>query len=127
MTEAKAPAPDFALPLRAEPTTHYTWDIRDADGKLVAAIPYPNKEWAEKLVSTINNAAAKDAEIARLREALESAEYALTRLRALVKSTDSLQGREHVPLGIAVNDAIDRSRAALSSIPTASDTEAKNG
>lgn len=104
-------APDFALPLRVD--ANFTRYILDANGRTFAYVP--DKEWADKLVTAVNNAAARDAEIARLRDALENTEYALTRLRALVRDIDGLQGREHTELGIAVNYAIDLARAALSS------------
>lgn len=104
-------APDYRLPWRKG--AEFKDAVFNSDYTLLFTCP--NEVIAELIVFAVNSAVARDAEIARLRDALENTEYALTRLRALVRDIDGLQGREHTELGIAVNYAIDLARAALSS------------
>jgi hypothetical protein len=52
---------------------------------------------------------------ALLKEAVETSYATMTALRGLLSSTPAMQSRDFIGMGIKLNDAIDKARAALSS------------
>lgn len=124
-TEAKAPAPDFALPDDIRIPLHslqtdisYLFDCVVVDENCIFTIKRSIRDRLNDIERYVNNAAAKDAEIARLREALETA------LSWHAERAEGLSKVDQMP-SIAWSriehlEQIDDIRAALSSIPTAS-------
>jgi hypothetical protein len=54
-------------------------------------------------------------EVTLLKEAVETSYATMTALRGLLSSTPAMQSRDFIGMGIKLNDAIDKARAALSS------------
>lgn len=145
-TEAKAPAPDFALPDDIRIPLHslqadigYLFGRVAADGSCASAMERSVRDRLKEIERYVNSAATRDAEIARLRKALVLAEKA-DRIHSKCQecedgaqapevcehcfpsADDARVARRNVlkSLGVKMRDV---DRAALSSIPTASDTD----
>lgn len=123
-------APDFALPWRKG--AEFKDVVFNSDYTIL--ITCPNEVIADLIVSAVNNAAARDAEIARLREALKTfAEFFDWAKKydwpEAVASDDGTPimgsdpfSSDRPGLQLYVRD-FRNARADLSSIPTASDTD----
>ncbi|MBA2125091.1 hypothetical protein DLM45_02470 [Hyphomicrobium methylovorum] len=100
MTEAKAPAPapDFALPLKV--TRSITGAaVEDANEMIVAFGMKPHD--AEAFVAAVNNTAAKDAEIARRREALKESKDRVIHYQKIAGEQGTMLFRKDVLLKTA--------------------------